>query len=76
MSWRAGEIPRLVIHGREDGIPLAGAEAWVAGHPTARLLVLSPAGHFPFLEQRELFMQAVDEFLRGRWPAAVERGGV
>jgi proline iminopeptidase len=62
------EIPRLVIHGREDGIPLAGAEAWVAGFPHARLLVLSPAGHFPFLERPNEFFSAVNAFLSGEWP--------
>jgi proline iminopeptidase len=71
-------IPRLVIHGREDGIPLAGAHAWTAGFPTARLLVLSPAGHFPFLERPDEFFPAVDMFLGGAWPpaaVAVKREG-
>ncbi len=62
-------IPRLVIHGREDRIPFAGAVAWVAGYPDASLIELSPAGHFPFLEQRALVMRAIDEFLDGAWPA-------
>lgn len=67
-EMRTLEIPRLVIHGREDGIPLAGGRAWAAGYATARLLVLSPAGHFPFLEQPGAFFPAVDRFLRGEWP--------
>ncbi len=62
------EVPRLVIHGREDGIPLAGAEAWAA-HGDARLLLLSPAGHFPFIERPEVFFPAVNAFLNGHWPA-------
>lgn len=65
-SIRAVARPRLVMHGREDGIPLSGARAWVAGDPMASLLVLSPAGHFPFLEQPEPFLDAVDAFLAGR----------
>lgn len=75
-DWRPGlralSLPRLVIHGREDGIPLAGAVAWVEGYDAARLLVLSPAGHFPFIEQREKFLAAVETFLDGRWPAGAE----
>jgi pimeloyl-ACP methyl ester carboxylesterase len=71
-DWRPAlrdlTIPRLVIHGREDGIPLEGGRAWAAGFPTARLLVLSPAGHFPFLEQPATFFPAVDRFLDGAWP--------
>lgn len=62
------KTPRLVIHGREDGIPLAGAVAWAEGFPRARLMVLSPAGHFPFIEQREAFLEAVNTFLDGKWP--------
>lgn len=65
-------MPRLVVHGREDGIPLAGARAWAAGFANARLLVLSPAGHFPFIEQPEEFFPAVDRFLAGEWPPAAE----
>lgn len=61
-------VPRLVIHGREDGIPVEGAHAWTAGFPTARLIVVSPAGHFPFLEQPTAFFPAVDRFLDGEWP--------
>ncbi len=71
-DWRDAlaslDVPRLVIHGREDGIPLAGAEAWTAGFDQARLLVLSPAGHFPFVEQPASFFAAVEAFLGGAWP--------
>jgi pimeloyl-ACP methyl ester carboxylesterase len=65
-------MPRLVVHGLEDGIPVAGARAWAAGFPNARLLVLSPAGHFPFIEQPEAFFPAVDRFLAGEWPSTAE----
>lgn len=71
-EMRALAMPRLVVHGREDGIPLAGAQAWAAGFPNARLLVLSPAGHFPFIEQPEVFFPAVDRFLGGDWPPHAE----
>ena len=61
-------VPRLVIHGREDGIPIEGGHAWAAGFDNARFVELSPAGHFPFLEQEEAFFRIVDEFLDGEWP--------
>ncbi|MGH7566563.1 MAG: alpha/beta fold hydrolase, partial [Gemmatimonadota bacterium] len=67
-AMRELSVPRLVIHGQEDGIPVEGAHAWAAGFPTARLIVLSPAGHFPFLEQPAAFFPAVDRFLDGEWP--------
>lgn len=66
------DLPRLVIHGREDGIPMAGARAWAAGFPNARLLVVSPAGHFPFVERPDVFFPAVDRFLAGEWPPEAE----
>ncbi len=62
------KIPRLIIHGREDGIPLEGAKAWAAGYSDARLIVLSPSGHFPFIEQKEAVIAAIGTFLGGEWP--------
>jgi proline iminopeptidase len=61
-------IPRLIIHGREDRIPLEGAEAWAEGYKDARLITLSPSGHFPFIEQEEAVLEAVETFLGGDWP--------
>jgi pimeloyl-ACP methyl ester carboxylesterase len=58
----------LVIHGREDGIPLEVAGAWAAGYADARLLVVSPSGHFPFIEQKEPALEAIETFLDGGWP--------
>ncbi len=71
-DWRADlqalDVPRLIIHGREDGIPVAGAEAWSAGYPSARLLLVSPAGHFPYIEKKRIELDAIDAFLDGKWP--------
>jgi proline iminopeptidase len=79
-DWRPAladlTIPRLVIHGREDGVPMAGAEAW-ANFPSARLMVFDSTAHFPFIEKRDAFQTAVREFLDGRWPAgAIAMTGV
>jgi pimeloyl-ACP methyl ester carboxylesterase len=72
VNWRdsvvALGIRRLVIHGREDGVPVSGGRAWVAGDPNARIVELSPAGHFPHIEQRRAFMRALLTFLNGAWP--------
>jgi proline iminopeptidase len=62
-------MPRLILHGREDGIPLAGARAWAAGQPNARLIEVSRAGHFIFIEQPQEFFPPVRAFLNGEWPA-------
>lgn len=65
-------IARLVIHGREDRIPFEGGRAWAAGYQNVKLIAMSPAGHFPFLEHREQFFLAVNRFLQGYWPHEAE----
>jgi proline iminopeptidase len=71
-DWReaAGALtmPRLVVHGRADAFPLEGSREWVPTGSNAQLLVIDHAGHFPFIEQPDLFFPAVDLFLRGEWP--------
>lgn len=71
-DWRQDlkslKVPRLIIHGREDGIPLEGARAWAEGYSDARLIVLSPSGHFPFIEQKGAVLAAIETFLNGEWP--------
>lgn len=65
-------VRRLVIHGAADAFPLEGSREWVPVASDAHLLVLERAGHFPFLERADAFFPAVDAFLAGQWPAAVE----
>jgi proline iminopeptidase len=71
-DWRSElskvRVPRLVIHGERDNIPLAGNKEWVAGQPNARLLVIPGAGHWPHYERSDQTLAAIDTFLRGRWP--------
>jgi len=55
-------LPSLVLHGREDVIPVeaAGEADRLLG---AEWHVLSPCGHCPHVEQPEAFAQAVGRFL-------------
>ena len=55
--------PVLVVHGRQDPIPLASSEALAAGLPDARLAVLEACGHVPYVEQPEALFAAVLPFL-------------
>jgi pimeloyl-ACP methyl ester carboxylesterase len=75
-DWRSSlssvAIPRLIIHGARDNIPLAGNEEWVRGQPGARLLVIDGAGHFPAYEQPETTLAAIAAFLDGGWPPGAE----
>jgi proline iminopeptidase len=58
--------PTLLVHGRQDPIPLASTEAAGAAMPDARLVVLEECGHVPYVEQPGALFAAVDAFLRER----------
>jgi pimeloyl-ACP methyl ester carboxylesterase len=66
-------IPRLVIHGEEDNIPLEASREWVAGQPQARLLLVPRSGHWPHYEQPELVIGAIEKFVAGDWPSQAEK---
>jgi len=76
VDWRPrlGElrVPYLVVHGAHDTFPLEGSREWVAGQPNGRLLLLTEAGHWPQYEVPGRLIPALDEFLRGQWPAGAE----
>lgn len=57
-------IPTLIVHGRQDPIPLASSEA-AAQATRARLVVLENCGHVPYVEQPEQLFNAIDSFLAG-----------
>jgi pimeloyl-ACP methyl ester carboxylesterase len=66
-EWRpqlaAIGMPALVIHGENDSIPLESAREWAGSLPNATLVVIASSGHFPFVEQRPVFFEAVQKFL-------------
>ncbi|MFN0097536.1 MAG: alpha/beta fold hydrolase [Gemmatimonadaceae bacterium] len=55
-------IPSLVVHGRQDPIPLASA-AEVARALSAQTVWLDSCGHVPYVEQPEALFSALREFL-------------
>ena len=57
-------VPALIVHGREDPIPLASSEA-AAKALGAKLVVLDHCGHVPYVEQPEALFAAIEQFLRG-----------
>ena len=58
-------IPTLVVHGRQDPIPLASSEA-VARAAGAELVVLDECGHVPYVERRDELFRAIGRFYEGR----------
>ncbi len=56
-------VPVLVVHGRNDFMPLTGSEAWAAAFPRARLLVIDRASHYSFVDRPDVFFPAVERFL-------------
>ena len=64
-------VPALVVHGREDPIPLASSVA-VAEVLGAELLVLEGCGHVPYVERPEPLFAALERFLAPILPMAPE----
>ncbi len=62
---RALQIPTLIVHGRQDPIPLASSEA-AAEAMGATLVTLEDCGHVPYVEQQEQLMAAVRAHLDRR----------
>lgn len=58
-------IPTLVVHGRQDPIPLASSEA-VARAAGAELVVLEDCGHVPYVERSGELFRAIERFYEAR----------
>jgi proline iminopeptidase len=65
------QVETLIIEGARSHQILDGVRAWAAAIPNARLSLIPDAGHFPQVEQPELFFPAVDIFLSGNWQLSV-----
>ena len=60
---RAIDAPTLIVHGRQDPIPLASSEE-AARIMHAKLVVIEDCGHVPYVEQPDALFSAMDAFLR------------
>jgi proline iminopeptidase len=56
------KIPSIVIHGRDDPIPLASSVEAARALGT-NLVVLDDCGHVPYVEQPQRLFSALDTFL-------------
>jgi proline iminopeptidase len=66
-------VPALVVHGREDPIPLASSAA-SAEALGAELVVIEGSGHVPFVERPEILFTTLERFLAPILPLAPEPG--
>jgi proline iminopeptidase len=64
--------PTLIVEGEQSASTVASVRAWAKAMPNARLLLIANAGHFPQVEQPEVFFPAVEKFLRGGWPVGAK----
>jgi proline iminopeptidase len=67
-------VPVLTIHGTKDrNAPYGAGREWASRLPDARLLTVPGAAHMPWIDQPQLVLGAIEEFLSGRWPPGAER---
>lgn len=57
-------FPTLILHGREDALPLQASERLLESIPNSRLTIFRNSGHFIFIEEPKKFYQEVVAFGR------------
>jgi proline iminopeptidase len=66
-DFRAGlkavAAPTLIIHGEQEAIPMDLVEEWTTALPSAKLIKVPGASHFPYVERPELVWPAIESFL-------------
>jgi pimeloyl-ACP methyl ester carboxylesterase len=71
--YLAHEIPCLIVWGARDPIiPVAHGRAAHALVPGSRLEVFEDAGHFPYLDDPQRFVRALEEFIATTEPARLD----
>ncbi len=56
-------VPTLIVHGKEDIIPLWTAEKIKAAIPGAQMITLEECGHFSYIEKPDQVFSRIDLFL-------------
>lgn len=57
------QCPTLIIHGDADPTPFSAAENLKEVIPSSKLIKINQCGHFPFVEQPEVFFKVIKDFL-------------
>ena len=62
------DCPTLIVHGEHDFIVGAAPELVRQLIPESELVVIPDSGHYPFIEQPEIFAEALRRFITNRTP--------
>lgn len=65
------DAPTLVVHARQDPIPLESSREVADALPNGRLVVIEESGHVPYVEQPKVLFDAIDGFLRETEPGVI-----
>lgn len=57
-------FPVLILHGKSDGIPMASVVRLKNSIPRTTLKVFEKSGHFPFIEEPDLYLKTITNFLK------------
>lgn len=57
------EVPTLIVHGRQDVIPVGYAEEIHDHIPGSELVILEQCGHFPYIEKPAEFFDIIGAFM-------------
>jgi proline iminopeptidase len=74
-SLESLSVPTLIVHGRQDPIPLASSQA-AAAAMKATLVIVDGSGHVPYVEQPAALFSAIRRFHQTTQPAPSRRVSV
>lgn len=57
-------IPTLIVIGDTDVIPMSTSESIHKSIRDSKLVVIKDCGHFPYVEQHDIFFQTIEDFLK------------
>ena len=62
-------LPTLLLHGKDDIIPMSAAMEIRESIPGAQLVQIPHCGHFPYIESPDILFSEIDRFLENSSPA-------
>ncbi|MBL6448149.1 proline iminopeptidase-family hydrolase [Fulvivirga sp. 29W222] len=57
-------VPTLIIYGEDEPAATLSGKALESSIPQAQLLVIPKCGHFPFVEQPDVYFQGIKQFIK------------